>query len=86
MTDERIKEYVQNGGDLFRVKNIDVYRDGGTIAIETYGEKPNYYISQSKKLHKGDYKKEETIVANVLEKEFLYLQIQIYQSLLLALP
>ena len=46
ISDEMMNEYLDNGGVIFRVSNIDFLRDGGTTIIET--TKGNFYIDKQK--------------------------------------
>ena len=60
MTEERMKEYVINGGKLFTVTYISTIRDGGTKIIKT--TKDDYYIHKdSKKFHSSYYPSEEIL-------------------------
>ena len=46
ISDEMMNEYLDNGGVIFRVSNVDFLRDGGTTIIET--TKGNFYIDKQK--------------------------------------
>lgn len=52
MEDKLILEYINSGGFLFQITNVDTYRDGGTIGITT--SKCDYYLHQKDyTLHSG---------------------------------
>ena len=39
-----IHAYMKNGGQMFFIRNLDTYRDGGTIVIETSVPKIQFFI------------------------------------------
>jgi hypothetical protein len=77
MTEERIKEYVVNGGKLFTIKTIDTIRDGGTKVLDTTGGK--FYINKdSKKFHSGYSPSDENLITDFLLVEYLIKRIETY--------
>jgi hypothetical protein len=77
MTEERIKEYVVNGGKLFTIKTIDTIRDGGTKVLDTTGGK--FYINKdSKKFHSGYSPSDENLITDFLLVEYLIERIETY--------
>ena len=77
MTEERMKEYVVNGGKLFTITLIDTIRDGGTKIIKT--TKDAYYIHKdSKKFHSGYAPSDENLITDFLLIEYLIKRIETY--------
>lgn len=70
MTDERFKQYVQSGGSYFRVKLIDIIRDGGTKVIETTDK--NFYVHmKDNTIHSGVRTTDENKITDSLLIEYL---------------
>jgi hypothetical protein len=77
MTDDRIKKYLSNGGELFMVTTVGYLRDGGTMIIETtkgdYRVPPNgvdFYVY--------DPTTEPIIIKDELQIEYLVMRINDY--------
>lgn len=58
MDEDRINEYVLNGGDIFRVVSIDTIRDGGTKIVHTTKDHYRYL----------DYEKIKSQAKHLIEK------------------
>ena len=77
MTDDKIKEYLNLGGKLFIVTNLQTIRDGGTIEINTTDI--TYYMSNDSKYFYTIYPlNESNLVTNKLEINFLISRISEY--------
>ena len=75
MTEERMKEYFNTGGEIFRLLRVDSYRDGGTIVIET--SKGTYYGGkESKKLHTDRPTTDDNLLQDPLKIEFLLFTLE----------
>lgn len=48
MTNEELKDYIVNKGEYFRIKNIDTFRDGGTVVLITTDR--TFYIHQNSEI------------------------------------
>jgi hypothetical protein len=79
MTDERIKEYLMNGGNLFMVTLIDSYRMTPTVRlIKT--TKDTYYIHEQNNTIQTSLKfSEKNIITNKLFIEYLISRINTYK-------
>ncbi len=53
MTDDRIREYLNNGGKLFNIYSIDRYRDGGTLRLN--GFKIEIFVHSKDKTYHTSY-------------------------------
>ena len=77
MTEEQIKEYVVNGGELFTIKTIETIRDGGTKVLDTTGGK--FYVHKDTKKFHSDYKpSDENLITDFLLIEYLTELIERY--------
>lgn len=69
ITDEEIKDYLSNGGNLLTVTHIDSYRDGGTKVITcNYATPIKYYVDKDKWTLHSDY---PTTDENLVKDDFL---------------
>lgn len=66
---ELIKEYVITGGELFRITEIDIVRDGGTRVIFTSNKNKSFYIPKDGyAIHSGiPYNDDNRIIDPLLE-------------------
>ena len=56
VTEDEIKDYLKNGGQLLKVVKMDSYRDGGTKVIEcNYATPVKFYIHQDTWTIHNDY-------------------------------
>lgn len=77
MTEERMKEYLVNGGELFRITLIDTIRDGGTKVIKT--TKDDYYIDKnSENFYSGYELTEKKLITDLLLIQYLTERIETY--------
>jgi hypothetical protein len=74
---EKIKQYVVNGGKLFTITLIDTIRDGGTKLIKTTND--TYYINKdSKKFHSDYPTSDKNLIIDFLHETYLIEQIETY--------
>ena len=82
MNEDRIKEYVLNGGNIFKVIFIDTIRDGGTKIIHT--TKGHYYVGKDNHKFFYTYPKSDEkntfmdIITDTLLIEYLIYRIEKY--------
>lgn len=77
MDEVNIRKYLDIGGKLFRVKDIDSYRDGGTGVITTTCG--IFFIHQKNNtVHTGYPPTDDNLITYDVEKEYLIEQVQIF--------
>ena len=81
MTDNEIREYLDKGGNLFSVRKIDFYRDGGSVLVEL-SNKNIYYITNDYKYVCKTYppKEENQINGDTLLIKYLKHRIESFVS------
>jgi len=79
MTDIELIDYLNNEGELFKVKSLDIIRDGGTVLIET--SRPTFYIhKKNNTLHTAYPPIQDNLIQSDLLEKFIVSQIQKYIS------
>lgn len=78
MTEERIREYLNQGGKLFIVITIDTMRDGGTKVIGTTTAGKIYVHKDSKKFHADYPPVDENLIRDSLLIEYIIDRIELY--------
>lgn len=82
--EELIKIYVTNNGSLFRITNIDMIRDGGTMLIQTsstYDDMNKFYIHKDNwTLHNSYPPTEDNVVTDEPTKHYLLSRIERYKE------
>lgn len=77
--EDKIKQYVIDGGKLFIVTLIDIIRDGGTIIIKTSNEKINYYIDKTNHTIHSEYPtKEDNLITDKNHLHYIKTRIEDY--------
>jgi len=77
MNEQRMNEYVVNGGKLFVIKLIDTIRDGGTKIIKT--TRGDYYVDKdSKRFHSAYAPSPENLITDPLLIEYLIERMDSY--------
>lgn len=77
MTEQKIKEYLSNGGNVMHVMNIDTVRDGGTKVINT--SIGNIWVHKdTKKLYTQYSMEEEDLITGSLQLDYIFHNIQLY--------
>ena len=78
--DNKIKEYVVQGGKIFTIKGIDVVRDGGT-RILICNLHDNFYIDKDTHLfHSGYPTIEDNLVTDELLHHYLFKELHSFVS------
>jgi len=76
--DEKIKQYVINGGKIFTVHGIDTIRDGGTKIIVCNLHENFYIDKETHRFHTGYPTTEENLVDDELLHHFLFDELNTY--------
>ena len=81
--EEYIKEYLKNGGELFLIDSVSVFRDGGTIVLHKYGilGKPPIYINKDFwTIHSGYPTTDENLITNKAEQVYILDRLERYKK------
>jgi hypothetical protein len=78
MTEDRVREYMAKGGKLFRVRDIDVLRDGGTTVIELTTNETYYINKDNKTLHYRYETSDSNMITDELLKEYILDRVKCY--------
>jgi len=82
ITDEEIRNYIGNGGKPIVIRNIDSYRDGGTVVIDCgYSEQIRYFLHKDDyTIHDGYPTTEENKISDDLLKRYLLHSMNVYRD------
>lgn len=69
MIEDKVKKYLDRGGELFTIKNIYTIRDGGTVVIETFNTE--YYIHKNNKTFHSDYPTDNNLITDEVFIDFM---------------
>jgi len=81
--EEYIKEYLKNGGELFLIDSVSVFRDGGTIVLHKYGilGKPPIYINKDFwTIHNGYPTTDENLITDKAEQVYILDRLERYKK------
>lgn len=77
MTDEQMREYMDNGHSLFTIKSIDTIRDGGTKKLDTTGG-VIYIHKDHRTFHSGYPTNDENLISDSLMIQYIVDRIEAY--------
>ena len=76
--EEKIKEYVKNGGRLFTIESIDTIRDGGTKIIKCTNSDTFYINKEKDEFHLQYPLDDDNKITDTLLKHYLLDRITVY--------
>lgn len=76
--EEKIKEYVKNGGGLFTIQSIDTIRDGGTKIIKCTNSDTFYINKDYDEFHLKYPLNEDNKITDELLKYYIMDRISVY--------
>lgn len=76
ISDQDIRQYMNEGGVLFHVVKIDMIRDGGTLEVTTSISDPLYVSKDRSSIHSGYPISEDNKIENDLRQRYIINRIE----------